>query len=35
MSMSYDHRVVDGAMGGMFLKKVADMLENFNPITNI
>jgi 2-oxoglutarate dehydrogenase E2 component (dihydrolipoamide succinyltransferase) len=35
MSMPYDHRVVDGAMGGMFLKKVADMLENFNPITNI
>jgi len=35
MSMSYDHRVVDGAMGGMFLKKVADFLENFNPLTNI
>ncbi|MFN8254289.1 MAG: dihydrolipoamide acetyltransferase family protein [Bacteroidales bacterium] len=31
MSMSYDHRVVDGALGGMFLKKVAEKLENFDP----
>lgn len=30
MSMSYDHRVVDGAMGGMFLKRVADWLEAFD-----
>lgn len=30
MSMSYDHRVVDGALGGMFLKKVAELLEGFN-----
>jgi len=29
MSMSYDHRVVDGALGGMFLKRVADLLESF------
>ncbi|WP_207425372.1 dihydrolipoamide acetyltransferase family protein [Pedobacter sp. SYSU D00535] len=27
LSMSYDHRVVDGALGGMFLKRVADYLE--------
>ena len=27
MSMSYDHRVVDGMLGGSFLKRVADYLE--------
>ncbi|SEM93564.1 2-oxoglutarate dehydrogenase E2 component (dihydrolipoamide succinyltransferase) [bacterium A37T11] len=31
LSMSYDHRVVDGALGGTFLKRVADYLENWNP----
>jgi 2-oxoglutarate dehydrogenase E2 component (dihydrolipoamide succinyltransferase) len=30
LSMSYDHRVVDGMMGGSFLRKVADYLENFD-----
>ena len=30
LSMSYDHRVVDGALGGMFLKRVADHLENWD-----
>lgn len=30
LSLSYDHRVVDGALGGMFLKKVADYLEEFD-----
>ncbi len=35
MSMSYDHRVVDGAMGGMFLKKIADWLESFDINTKI
>lgn len=30
LSMSYDHRVVDGALGGMFLKRVAEYLENFD-----
>ncbi len=30
MSMSYDHRIVDGALGGMFLKRVADILESFD-----
>ncbi len=30
MSMSYDHRVVDGALGGMFLRRVADHLENWD-----
>ena len=30
MSMSYDHRVVDGMMGGSFLKRIADYLEGFD-----
>ena len=30
LSMSYDHRVVDGALGGSFIKKVADYLEQFD-----
>ena len=35
LSMSYDHRVVDGALGGMFLKRIADILESFDPNKNI
>lgn len=30
LSHSYDHRVVDGALGGSFVRRVADYLENFN-----
>lgn len=30
LSLSYDHRVVDGALGGRFLKRVADYLENWD-----
>lgn len=30
MSLSYDHRIVDGALGGRFLKEVADLLEAFD-----
>ena len=30
MSLAYDHRVVDGALGGMFLKRVSDYLEQFD-----
>jgi 2-oxoglutarate dehydrogenase E2 component (dihydrolipoamide succinyltransferase) len=29
LSLSYDHRVIDGALGGMFLKAVRDNLENY------
>lgn len=29
LSMSYDHRIVDGALGGMFLKEVADRLQKY------
>tara|TARA_R110002096_G_scaffold212004_2_gene399335 strand:+ start:10477 stop:11745 length:1269 start_codon:yes stop_codon:yes gene_type:complete len=35
LSHSYDHRVVDGALGGMFVKKVADYLESFDTKTLI
>jgi 2-oxoglutarate dehydrogenase E2 component (dihydrolipoamide succinyltransferase) len=30
LSHSYDHRIVDGALGGMFVRKVADYLEQFD-----
>ncbi|USL95531.1 2-oxo acid dehydrogenase subunit E2 [Riemerella anatipestifer] len=35
MSHSYDHRVVDGSLGGMFLKSVHDYLENWDLDTEI
>ena len=31
LSHSYDHRVVDGMLGGSFVRRVADYLENFDP----
>jgi len=31
LSMSYDHRIIDGALGATFLTAVANELENFNP----
>jgi len=31
LSHAYDHRVVDGALGGSFVRKVADYLEQFDP----
>lgn len=30
LSHSYDHRVVDGSLGGMFVKRVAEYLEQFD-----
>ncbi len=35
LSHSYDHRVIDGALGGMFVKQVANYLEDFDPNTVI
>ena len=35
MSHSYDHRVVDGSLGGLFLKRVHDYLEGFDLGTEI
>ena len=33
LSLSYDHRIVDGALGGLFLKRIADYLENWDENT--
>ena len=30
LSLSYDHRVIDGALGGMFLKQLKENLESFS-----
>ena len=35
LSMSYDHRVVDGFLGGSFLRKVGDYLEAFDKTRSI
>ncbi len=35
LSHSYDHRVVDGALGGMFVRRVADYLERFSLDTEV
>lgn len=35
LSHSYDHRVVDGSLGGMFVRKVADYLEAFDLNTTL
>lgn len=35
LSLAYDHRVVDGALAGMYIKKVKEILEAFNPNTEI
>ncbi len=31
LSLSYDHRVVDGMLGGKFLRRIADLVEGFDP----
>jgi len=35
LSLAYDHRVVDGALAGMYIKKVKEILEAFDPNTAI
>tara|TARA_B100000508_G_C11266222_1_gene183470 strand:- start:89 stop:574 length:486 start_codon:yes stop_codon:yes gene_type:complete len=30
LSLSYDHRVVDGSLGGSFVQRVGNILENFD-----
>ncbi|WP_026260796.1 dihydrolipoamide acetyltransferase family protein [Spirosoma luteum] len=35
LSHSYDHRVVDGSLGGQFVRRVADYLEQFDTNLNI
>lgn len=31
LSLSYDHRIIDGAHGGAFLSRVKELLEEFDP----
>jgi 2-oxoglutarate dehydrogenase E2 component (dihydrolipoamide succinyltransferase) len=33
LSLSYDHRVIDGALAGRFLKRVKEILENYSSDT--
>jgi 2-oxoglutarate dehydrogenase E2 component (dihydrolipoamide succinyltransferase) len=35
LSLAYDHRIVDGALGGMYLKRVKEILENWDMNTEI
>lgn len=35
LSLSFDHRIIDGALGGMFLQRVAQNIENGNVLGNI
>ena len=35
LSLSFDHRVVDGFLGGSFLRKIGDYLEQFDTNTSI
>jgi 2-oxoglutarate dehydrogenase E2 component (dihydrolipoamide succinyltransferase) len=30
ISHSYDHRIINGSMGGQFIKSMADYLENWD-----
>jgi len=30
LSLAYDHRIVDGALGGMYLKRLKEILENWD-----
>jgi len=33
LSLTYDHRIIDGALGGAFLKRLGDYIESFDPQT--
>ena len=35
LSLAYDHRVVDGALGGSFLQRIGQYLQNFDSKRNI
>ncbi len=35
LSMAYDHRIVDGALAGMYLKRLKEILENWDMNTEI
>jgi len=33
LSLTYDHRIIDGSVGGAFLKRLGDYIESFDPVT--
>ncbi len=33
LALTYDHRIVDGALGGAFLKRLGDYIESFDSVT--
>lgn len=35
LSHSYDHRIIDGALGGRFVRRVGDILEQWDPNTAV
>jgi 2-oxoglutarate dehydrogenase E2 component (dihydrolipoamide succinyltransferase) len=35
LSLSYDHRIIDGALGGMVLKRIGEYLQNWNVDTSV
>ncbi|HUX95866.1 MAG TPA: dihydrolipoamide acetyltransferase family protein [Bacteroidales bacterium] len=35
LSLSYDHRIIDGALAGKFLSKIKEILENYSPDISI
>ncbi|MGU9938015.1 dihydrolipoamide acetyltransferase family protein [Empedobacter brevis] len=35
LSLSFDHRVIDGSLGGVFLKRISDYMENWDVNTQI
>ena len=35
LALSFDHRIIDGALGGRFVKRVADILEAWDMDQNI
>ena len=35
LSHSFDHRVVNGAQGGLFIKRIKELIENWDSSTSI
>jgi 2-oxoglutarate dehydrogenase E2 component (dihydrolipoamide succinyltransferase) len=33
LSLSFDHRLVDGALGGMYLERMVKYLQDFRPVS--
>jgi len=31
LSLTYDHRIIDGSLGGAFVRRIADYLEQWDP----